>query len=111
MDRTIIYILAAVLAIFIGWQFYVEGKQDAEFTQKIAQIENARKVLEDSIVALKAITTIRDEKLRAVIVRDMEIMDTLNVTLKRLNSNSKAIENKIDTQIKTLDDLWNDNEK
>jgi len=38
----------------------------------------------------------------------MQIMETLNKTLKRLNGNSKAIENKIDLQIENLDDLWNE---
>ncbi len=106
-DKIISFLPYIIIAVFLAWYFYYQGKQDARIENQLQQIVSIRKALDDSVKVIKLKTTERDEKLRAVIYRDMEIMDTLNVVLQKLNKNSQAIEIKIENHKKTLDDLWN----
>lgn len=100
------YAVAFVLIVFIGVYFYRQGQEEAEFKQKIQEIERIRKSLEDSVNLLKARTAARDENLRKLILRDLQIIDTLNHTLKKLNSGSRDIERKIIEHKTKIDELW-----
>lgn len=100
------YALAFLLLLFIGFYFYQQGREDAEFNQKIQEIEQIRKSLEDSVKVLKERTAARDEHLRKLILRDLQIIDTLNHSLKKLNSGSKDIERKIIEHKTRIDELW-----
>lgn len=100
------YGVAIVLAAFMLFYFYQQGKEDAVFREKIRQIEQVRKSLEDSVQILKQKTAERDERLRKLILRDLEIIDTLNHTLKKLNIGSKEIERKIEQHKSKIDILW-----
>jgi hypothetical protein len=100
------YALAFVLVVFIGFYFYRQGQEDAEFKQKIREIEQIRKSLDDSVKVLKAKTAARDENLRKLILRDLQIIDTLNHSLKKLNSGAKDIERKIIEHKTKIDELW-----
>lgn len=103
------YAVAIALAVFIGFYFYRQGREDAAFKQKIQEIEQLRKSLEDSVKSLKERTAARDEHLRKLILRDLQIIDTLNHTLKRLNTGSKDIERKIIEHKSKIDELWKNN--
>jgi hypothetical protein len=100
------YGVAIVLGAFICFYFYWQGKQDALFNEKIREIENVRKSLEDSVNILRKKTAARDENLRKLILRDLQLIDTLNYTLKKLNSGSKDIERKINEHKTKIDELW-----
>ena len=100
------YGLAILLIAFIGYYFYRQGKEDARFAEKIQQIEQLRISLEDSVKVLKQKTAARDENLRKLILRDLEILDTLNYTLKKLNAGSREIERKINEHKSRIDILW-----
>lgn len=95
-----------LLVLFIGYYIYRQGSDDAAFKQKIQQIEQLRKSLEDSVSVIKQKTAERDENLRKLILRDAEIIDTLNSTLKKLNAGSKDIERKINDHKNKIDELW-----
>jgi hypothetical protein len=73
------------------------------------EIEKVRKAMEDSLRIIHKKTEKRDKELRDLIKRDMEIIDTLNVTLSKLNKSSKVIEDKIEQNKKAIDRLWNAN--
>ncbi|HTH57082.1 MAG TPA: hypothetical protein VL728_13625 [Cyclobacteriaceae bacterium] len=100
------YALAFVLVAFIGYYFYQQGREDAEFKQKIREIEQIRRSLEDSVKVVKERTAARDENLRKLILRDLQIIDTLNHSLKKLNSGSREIERKIIEHKTKIDELW-----
>lgn len=111
MNKPIVqYVTMAILVLFISFYFYGLGKQDEKFKSQIEEIRKVRKELTDSIKSITMRTQIRDEELRNVLKRDLEIIDTLNVTLQKLNKSSKAIENKIEENKKTIDDLWDQND-
>jgi hypothetical protein len=109
-DKLIQYVTLAALILFVAFYFYRMGKQDEKFKEQLKEIQNVRKALADSVESIQKRTQVRDEELRGVIKRELEIIDTLNVTLKRLNNSSKAIETKIEENKKTIDDLWDLND-
>ena len=106
IDKLRKYAVAIVLVAFIGFYFYQQGKEDAVFKQRIQEIEQVRKSLEDSVKSLKERTAVRDESLRKLILRDLQLIDTLNYTLKKLNTGSKDIERKIIEHKSKIDELW-----
>lgn len=103
------YAVAIVLMAFIGFYFYQQGREDAGFKQKLQEIEHIRKSLEDSVKSLSERTAARDEHLRKLILRDLQIIDTLNHTLRKLNTGSKDIERKIIEHKSKIDELWKNN--
>lgn len=110
MNKPIVqYVTLAGLVLFVAFYFYRLGKQDQKFKEQIEEIRKVREALTDSIRTIRAGTQKRDEELRIALKRDLEILDTLNVTLKRLNKSSEAIEGKIEENKKTIDDLWDQN--
>jgi hypothetical protein len=100
---------AILLLVFIAVFLYFERNNDERFLKKLQEIEDARVAIEDSVRVLKIRTIARDRELRDIIKRDLEIIDTLNLTLRKLNKSSEAIEQKIENNKKTIDELWKQN--
>jgi hypothetical protein len=102
---------AIVLGIvLLGYVLYSQIRQDAKFNSQLKEIRDVRKAMEDSVNVLKERTALRDHELRDIIRRDMEIIDTLNVTLAKLNKSSNAIEQKIEENKQIIDRLWKTND-
>ena len=109
MDKLLRFGPAIFLLIFIIVFVYFDRSSDQRFLKKLQDIEDARMAIEDSVRVLKARTIERDRELRDIIKRDLEIIDTLNLTLQKLNKSSQAIEQKIENNKKTIDELWKQN--
>lgn len=105
----ILYLILAVLTVGIGWYLINQSRNNDKFKAQIDKIDQSRKSLEDSVAVLKNATFDRDEKLKTALHRNAEIMDTLNTSLQKINSNSKAIDDQIETNKKTIDELWKNN--
>lgn len=109
MQSLLKFAMPTLFSIFAGWYFYHDHKQTTEFNKKMDQIDAVRKSLMDSITNLQQRTKEHDEKLRKALTQNMQILDTLNSSLIKVNKNSKIIDDKINEQRKTIDDLWKDN--
>jgi hypothetical protein len=100
--------LSLLLVIgFISWYFFTKG--DAGIKTRMEHIENAQKMLNDSVTRLTTATINRDEKLRTALQENMHIVDTLNASLAKINVSSKEIDNQIETNKKTIHELWDNN--
>jgi hypothetical protein len=106
VKRGAIILLVAVL----GYVVYAQLRQDIKFNSQLKEIQEVRKAMEDSVKVLKERTASRDIELRDIIRRDMEIIDTLNVTLAKLNKSSKVIDGKIQENKQIIDRLWQNND-
>jgi hypothetical protein len=95
--------------IFLAYVVYAQFRQDAKFNRQLKEIQEVRKAMEDSVKILKERTAFRDLELRDIIRRDMEIIDTLNVTLAKLNKSSQVIDGKIEENKQIIDRLWQNN--
>jgi methyl-accepting chemotaxis protein len=100
--------LSLLLVIgFISWYLFTKG--DAGFKTRMEHIENVQKTLNDSVSRLKTATANRDEKLRTALQANMHIVDTLNASLAKINVRSKEIDDQIETNKKTIHELWDTN--
>jgi hypothetical protein len=99
-----------LFVVFLAYILYAQIRQDAKFNRQLKEIRDVRKAMEDSVNVLKERTALRDRELRDIIKRDMEIIDTLNVTLAKLNKSSRAIEEKIEENKQIIDQLWKTND-
>ena len=109
MNHLLKYAPGILIVLFIGFYFFNESYRDKKFQERIQQIESARSALEDSVKALKFKTIERDKVLRDVLRRNLEIIDTLNLTLKRLNAQAGTIDKQIEKSKKNIDELWKNN--
>jgi hypothetical protein len=100
--------LALLLVIgFISWYFFTKG--DDGFKTQMDHIEIAQDTLNDRVTKLKTTTANRDEKLRTALQVNMHIVDTLNASLAKINVSSKEIDDQIETNKKTINELWDNN--
>lgn len=102
----IIFIAMALTAAYL---IFSQFRHETRVKDQLREIESIRKALQDSVSILKKTTARRDRDLREAIRRDMELVDTLNATLSRLNRSSREIDIKIELNKKAIDRLWNDN--
>ena len=109
MNNKIGYASLILVIGFMAWYFYSKGVSDAKFKTQMDTIEQARKNLEDTVNILKTNTANRDEKLRMTLQKNMSIIDTLNSSLAKVNASSKEIDNQIETNKQTINELWNNN--
>lgn len=106
MDRFLKFGLPFLVIVVFAYSIYAQVRQDTRFNDQLKEIQNVRLAMEDSVRILKQRTAVRDQELRELIKRDLEILDTLNLTLAKLNRSSKAIESKIEENKKAVDRLW-----
>jgi septal ring factor EnvC (AmiA/AmiB activator) len=100
------------LVLLIGagcWYYFDRKNQDADFKQRLDQIEQTRLNLEDSIAKLKILTSQKDSVLQNAILKNNEIIDHLNGSLKKINTSSKVIDNQMKKNSDSIDKLWNEN--
>ena len=97
---------AILLVLFVGYFIFSQVNQHSKFQDQLEEIQSVRLAMEDSVRVLKERTRMRDLELRDLIRRDMELLDTLNVTLAKLNRSSKVIEQKIEENKEIIDRLW-----
>lgn len=98
-----------LLLIFMGVYFYKDGARNAEFKQKMEEIDKIRTSLMDTLNNVKKRTDTRDEKLKEALRTNMNILDTLNSSLNKVNKNTKIIDSRIAENQKTIEDLWKNN--
>lgn len=99
----------AIVIFVVAYLAYAQIHQDNNARRHIKEIQTIRMALQDSVSVLKSSTARRDNELRDMIRRDMELIDTLNATLSRLNKSSKDIDHKIKINKKMIDQLWKEN--
>jgi E3 ubiquitin-protein ligase DOA10 len=97
---------AIALVLFVGYFIFAQVNQHSKFKDQLEEIQSVRLAMEDSVRVLKERTRMRDLELRDLIRRDMELLDTLNVTLAKLNKSSRVIEQKIEENKEIIDRLW-----
>ncbi len=103
------YLSLFLMIGFISWYFFTKGNNEGSFKTRMEHIEETQKILNDSVTKLKTATASRDEKLRTALQENMHIVDTLNASLAKINVNSKEIDNQIETNKKTIHELWDNN--
>ena len=109
MNNKINYALLILVIGFVAWYFYSKNTSDANFKTQMDNIEQARKNLEDTVNTLKTNTANHDEKLRMALQKHITLLDTLNSSLSKVNTRSKEIDHQIETNKKTINELWNNN--
>jgi hypothetical protein len=109
MQNSLKYGTPLLLIIFIAIYFYKDGARNAEFKQKMEEIDKIRVSLMDTLTNVKKRTDQRDEKLKEALRTGMNILDTLNSSLNKVNKNTKIIDSQIAKNQKSIEDLWKNN--
>ena len=109
MEKILNYITLALILGAGGWYYFDRQSQQASFKKQLDKIEQTRLNLEDSITKLRTFTIRRDTMLQDAIQENNKIVEQLNHSLKDVNASTKKIDDRIQKNNASLDNLWNEN--